>query len=290
MGLKKLMGWYAGLLGLSFLSTTASAQGIFWKAEKNDQVIYLCGSVHVARPDFYPLPDWSYEALKNSDVLILEVANLSDNSNKQVFKQMSQLPEGQEIYDQMDDETIKLATDLGNEYGIPLEFFRYQQPWSFVTSLTMAQIIKLGYQPQSGVDLHFSNKAREYGIPIDGFETAMEQFRMLQSVYSMDNAAYVKESLLELKDIPMQMDTLEQTWLDSDADHLAELMSQSFGGSSEVEEIMLLNRNQHWMEQLSGKFKHLKQIFIVVGAGHIVGEGSLTELLKQAGFSIEQLK
>ncbi|AJQ94452.1 TraB/GumN family protein [Gynuella sunshinyii] len=290
MGLRKLIGWYAGLLGLSFLSTAAAAQGIFWKAEKDGQVIYLCGSVHVAKPDFYPMPDWTYEALKSSDVLILEVASLSDSSNKQIFKQMSKLPEGQEIYDLLDDETIKLATDLGNEYGIPLEFFRYQQPWSFVTSLTMAQVIKLGYQPQFGIDIHFSGKAREYGIPIDGFETAMEQYRMLQQIYTMDHAVHVKESLLELKDVAGQMDQLEQSWLDSNADHLAELLNQSFGDSAEVEEVMLLNRNQRWMEQLSERFKHQKQIFIVVGAGHVVGKGSLTELLKQAGFSIEQLK
>ena len=290
MTLKKLTQLCAGLLGFSFLTTTASAQGIFWKAERQHQTIYICGSVHVAKPDFYPLPDWTYDALKHSDVLIQEVADLDDKSTARLFREMSQLPDGQEIYDLLDEESTQLATKLGQEYGMPLEMFRYQQPWSFITTLTMAQIIKLGYQPQWGVDIHFLGKARAYGIPVEGFETAAEQLQILQTAYRMDDAAFVKESLREFGDTEKQIKAFEQSWQDSNAEQLASLINESFGGLSEVEKVLLLDRNKHWAEQLTHRFKDNKQIFIVVGAGHLAGNGSLIELLREAGFQVQQIK
>ena len=51
----------------------------------------------------------------------------------------------------------------------------------------------------------------------------------------------------------------------------------------------ILDRNECWFKKLESLLKQSKTHMVVVGAGHLPGKGGLLELLKQEGYTLEQL-
>ena len=51
---------------------------------------------------------------------------------------------------------------------------------------------------------------------------------------------------------------------------------------------LLDDRNKNWVGQLKNILKE-KNIFIAVGAGHLVGKNGLIELLKKEGYTVKPL-
>src|SRR5690606_3583354 len=49
-----------------------------WKATRGDDVVYLLGTIHIAKESFYPLPQGVLDAFNESNYLLLEI-DLSDS-------------------------------------------------------------------------------------------------------------------------------------------------------------------------------------------------------------------
>jgi uncharacterized protein YbaP (TraB family) len=71
-------------------------------------------------------------------------------------------------------------------------------------------------------------------------------------------------------------------------DELQHLLDQE-PGFSDTKEVMLDNRNKNWVIQLREILPE-KNIFIAVGAGHMVGENGLISLLKKEGYTLRPIE
>jgi len=54
-------------------------------------------------------------------------------------------------------------------------------------------------------------------------------------------------------------------------------------------ETLITERNENWMSRLTEILEGEKRPMVVVGAGHVVGESGLLEMLKAQGYQLEQL-
>ncbi len=61
------------------LSYTSSAEPLHWQLSKGDMTLMVVGSIHMGKPDMYPLPDAITTFLTSSDALITEI-DLSDST------------------------------------------------------------------------------------------------------------------------------------------------------------------------------------------------------------------
>ena len=52
---------------------------------------------------------------------------------------------------------------------------------------------------------------------------------------------------------------------------------------------MFVDRNLSMTDYAEASLKSGKEVFICVGAAHIVGEGAVAELLKQRGYKVERI-
>lgn len=59
--------------------------------------------------------------------------------------------------------------------------------------------------------------------------------------------------------------------------------------SEQEEEVILTDRNNHWMEQLPGMMAK-ESCFVAVGAGHLIGETGLLTRFEQLGYTVEPVK
>ena len=61
-------------------------------------------------------------------------------------------------------------------------------------------------------------------------------------------------------------------------------------GAKEMYTALFDDRNINMTRQISENIKAAKSLFVVVGAGHIIGEKGIVELLRKEGFKLVQIQ
>jgi hypothetical protein len=61
-------------------------------------------------------------------------------------------------------------------------------------------------------------------------------------------------------------------------------------GMSSMFEKLIYKRNRDMVTKIEGFLQTKETYFVIVGAGHLVGERGIIELLKKKGYPVEQLK
>lgn len=79
-------------------------------------------------------------------------------------------------------------------------------------------------------------------------------------------------------------------WSSGDADSLAKSVTDDPTMDKGFTETMVLDRNARWVPVIEQMLAQNRQNLIVVGAGHLVGAGSVVDLLTKAGFTVQRIQ
>jgi uncharacterized protein YbaP (TraB family) len=295
-------GWrnWTALLFLGLLSvvvttgaqeaTKVQTKHCFWKVEGKSNAVYLLGSVHVLNSRFYPMDRLIEDAFKNSQTLVLEV-NLKDAESP--AGQMEMLKAGmygpgdsvrkhvsKETYGKLDAHLKKSGSSASS-----VESFK---PWMISVVLLAGELQKLGFNPMEGVDRYFFKKAEEDGKKVEGLETAAFQLSLFNQMSQDEEDAMLNESFDEVQNLKKEFNDIISAWQTGDAAGLDKLMVEDMRKYPELYKKLLLERNQRWVKKMDGYLKADKDIFVVVGALHLVGKDSVVEMLRAKGYKVEQ--
>ena len=81
-----------------------------------------------------------------------------------------------------------------------------------------------------------------------------------------------------------------KAWRAGDTEQLDTLVVDTFKRESPSSyEDVFIKRNQDWLPQIEAMFGDDDLEFVLVGAGHLVGEDSVIALLEAKGYTIEQM-
>ena len=72
-------------------------------------------------------------------------------------------------------------------------------------------------------------------------------------------------------------------------DSIKTMLGKSEFGSEKYDNLLLNNRNKKWVKELDTIMKK-ESVFVAVGAGHLVGEQGLINLLKKQGYTVKPLE
>ena len=103
-----------------------------------------------------------------------------------------------------------------------------------------------------------------------------------------DQKAFLGQTLKDLEIAAEMADDMMAYWQKGQADKLYSLLFKSFDGYPEIEKRLLLQRNQDWVKKIEVMLAEPENVFVVVGAGHLVGPGSVVDLLRQKGYKVKQ--
>lgn len=283
------------LAGLLLLASTASAAGdahhFLWRVSKGAQVIYLTGSVHVLRAGDYPLPQTIEDTFKSSAGLVEEI-DLTKFDPQQAQLQMMQLgayPDGHSLKTDLPPVVYQRVVDLAKRQKVDLANIEPMKPWLASIVLLDQQLVLSGYDPASGVDIHFSYEAQSAHKPVIGLEQASFQLGLLAKLSEKAQQDMLVQSLDEAADLQKEMDGLIGAWRNGNTAALEKELKEEFGGYPEVYQSVLVQRNQAWLPKLEKLMVGGKQYFVVVGALHLVGPDGLLALFKKDGYTVEQL-
>ena len=263
-------------------------------------VVWLFGSIHVGRADFYPLPDYVLEAFDGADALAVEVDIITFESSLKLQTQaLTSLvyTDGTTIQEHISQELYEKSVKILKEqksYMKPLE--RYCPSfWSSMIDSAMMQ--QLGAQIDLGIDRHLLERAKDTDKEILQIESALFQYQMLggfsdelqellleASVENYENPELAKEDLNSLMDLWASGDQKAfSAYLSDDG----EVLPEETHLYEEYNKAMLVDRNQSMTDFAETALQSDKEVFICVGAAHVVGEGGIAQLLDQRGYTVE---
>lgn len=279
---------HRGLCALLLLPWLAWAEPGFWQASKGEHQLWILGSIHVGSPDFYPLPAPIMAAWQQADRLIVE-ADLGSvtPAERQRIQRLSQLPAGERLSQVLPTELHEQALSLARQYGLDPARVEGWRPWFLGLTLTQLALMQTGYQPELGVDNHFTALATKAGRPIQGLERVDEQFAYLATL-GQHETQFLASALEQLDQVSQQLPQVIKAWRDGDGPALRRLLSEEMGPpalQAQLERRLLVERNHRWLQQLLQQPEG--RAFLVVGALHLYGPDGLLQLLRRQGYRVE---
>ena len=285
----------------------ASSKGFAWKLEHNNNTIYFLGSIHIGTSDLYPIDKKLREAFQEADALIVEANLLDQEDGIEYFLDKARYQDGSTLKDNVSEETYEKLLKVFEIYGIPEEAYNQFKPWSVANDLTVLSSSRSENLQEAaeaatlGIDIYFITTATLLDKPIGELEGIRYQADLLDGMSAEFQEIYlnaVLDSILEPQaDEVVDSAELLEEWLDQWRKGDVEGFANSYtttGKESENEMTSILfgQRDKDMadkiIEILEGE--EGKSYFVVVGAGHFVGDNSLFYHLEERGYKLERLE
>src|SRR5580698_2062967 len=271
-----------GLLG----SLSAQAQSPVWALHGAHNTVYLAESVHLLKPGDSALPAAFTRAYDDSSQLVMEMdlAKLDTSNVSEWMMDHGRYPEGQSMQQALGADRFARVVAQATTLGLPLEQLSVLRPWVVALTLTDLMYLKLGYDPDSGVEEQLVARAHRDGRPTAGLETLDQELGQLEHLSPEDQARFLELTLTDLKDTGDETDQMLSAWRRGDSSALAAQLSDAYQQFPELYRVLVSERNQRWLPQIKSYLSADHNVLIVVGALHVIGKGGLLELLRNAGF------
>ena len=297
MDRRKTVFWIIGLVVLCLGSPLFAQEGanpgkrnFLWKVRSETATAYLLGSIHLLKPDMYPLDRKIEEAFDRSGVLVVET-NVRDGAGEERQKRMlagALYPGDDTIRNHLSQETYDLLRRRFPE--LSLDRVGRFKPWALAMTIAVLEYQKMGLNYNHGIDVYFLDKASN-GKRIREIERPDSVIDMLNGFSDEHQDLFLQYTLLDLDQVREKTDRILSAWSDGDAATLETILSESIHGHPRlmpVFDALFTKRNATMAAKIEGYLKETGEFFVVVGAGHLVGEKGIVELLKRKGFPVEQ--
>jgi uncharacterized protein len=281
----------ASLLGFA-VPADARDRHTLWTVEGEHNTVYLLGSIHVLRAGDEGLPAAAEDAYDDAEQLVMEI-DLDDVAAGDpaallgAMQRMALLPEGDSLREVLgaDYDTINERT---RGAGLDLALLDRFAPWFVAVTLLQLELAKRGFSPELGVEQLLATRAVADGKPIQGLETAEQQFAVLAGLPMPMQKRFLVMTLEDAAGLDAEIDELMQAWREGDSDALARLLSEEFDEFPELYKPLTEDRNRAWLGQLVELLDDRDDYLVVVGALHLVGRNSVVDLLRQRGYEVTQ--
>ncbi len=270
----------------------ASQKSFLWKIRSKTNTVYVLGSLHYCKKEIYPLSEKIEEAFAGSVFLVVEV-DVSDIKNIDLQKLMERAfyPENDALEKHVSAEIYEGVVRETSGLGVPVELLNRQKPWFLAMTLVALESLKLGFDPNLGIDKYFLSKA-EGRKKILELESLDYQLNLLSDFSNEDQELFLLYTLKDLKVLEEELDKLTQAWSSGDTKAIESIVTRSVSEDrrlSSVFEKVLYERNQRMASRIEDFLKTKETHFVIIGAGHLVGSRGIVEILKARGFLVEQL-
>ncbi|MBQ2676664.1 MAG: TraB/GumN family protein [Clostridia bacterium] len=287
-------------------STVPGSTPLLYKVtDSKGNVAWLFGSIHVGRKSMYPLPDYVMNAFKQSDSLAVEFDIIAyekdlDAQIESVSKYL--YTDRTTIRSHVTEETLNAAIEILKANGL------YDQVWNYYCATVWADLINgITYERYSvfyeyGIDRYLINEAYKQNKEVLDVESASFQSAMMAGFSDRLQEMLLKSAIEDYYEISVNIleehNTQIDIWSKGNESIFAGYLNLGYEFESPQEELlyqeynkaMITDRNKNMADYAEEALKSGKEVFICVGAAHVVGKGAMADLLKQRGYKVELVK
>ena len=269
--------------------------------DENGNTLWLFGSIHVGQDSFYPLPEYVTTAYNAADALAVEFDVLTYQQDTSAMMQDLKAmvyQDGTTIADHIPQSLYEDCVRIMQEnssYVATLDYYNIAMWFQFIESFTRE---KAGTNTELGIDMHFLELAHQDGKPITDIESASLQYGLLAS-FSQELQIMLLESSVENYGRPdvyaSSLQIMMNAWQSGNETLLSTLSNpvpllatpEEQALYAEYTEAMITQRNINMADFAEDALVNGQELFICVGAAHVIGEGGMADLLAQRGYTVE---
>ena len=296
-------------LTLALATVYANAQFLFRiSGNKVKEPSYILGSVHTlpgsmldSIPEFLEAEAKCSQLYAEYDISSQQAMAQAQTAGQQAIS----LPDGKTIFDVLNKGQIDLLNNRFKETfqvnftdSVMKTVWNYQ-PNVLITTFTLVFTTQeMQKHPELGltgtpIDIVCINRAKERGMTLG----------QLDEIQSEDKLKNMRDSLMSKIDVQVDslMAFLKQMiadelnsvalsgkyWKEGDYDSFAS--SAYWIAQIDKQPDLFKNRNERWLPKLQAAMNEAPTMF-VFGAGHLIGDYGILQLLRNAGYNVEQIK
>jgi hypothetical protein len=286
------------LLGLALIACGAGAAAasggkiFLWEVKSATNTVYVLGSLHVARADFYPLPKAVENAYRQADELVVEI-DITDTASIAKSLPLLTYTAPDSLDHHLSPAVWKQVKAASKKNKRDVAALKPLKPATLASMLAVSMLAAHGYDPQAGIDLHFLDSAHADGKRIVELETPDFQARILGGMSDADGEAMLSETLEEMRsdDLVRATDDLAAAWKSGDEESVARLLREANKDEASKRLFAKLfdERNPAMADKIAALASGSEHALVVIGAGHLAGHNSVLELLRAKGLQVRQL-
>ena len=194
---------------------TSDRRGFLWEVRKGKQVAWLLGTIHVGRPEFYPLPASRLAQVQRADAIVLE-ADISDTSRSIAATQKYALyAEGTPgLETRLTPELRQRIEAVLARNQLDLAPMMRMKPWMLANVLALFEAAQAGYVPALSVEAYLLRVAKTDGKPILEFEGIEQQFELFEKAPWATQISFLEEALkaVESRSARRELNRIVQAW------------------------------------------------------------------------------
>ncbi|MCX7359680.1 MAG: TraB/GumN family protein [Alphaproteobacteria bacterium] len=298
--MKSVASMFAGLLALCVASCAqAPAQEagaitpLLYVVRDRDSTMYLYGTVHV-RPRG---ADWGNARVRaaideSTEIWTELLMNPQADQQIQVMaQQLGTAESGRPLSSWLTPEENASLNAVTTRLGFPQGALEGYKPWLAALTLTVAPLIRAGYDPNSGVDRSIDSYADAAGKTMRALETAEQQLTFFANLSPEIQREMLQEAIAESEDLPAMIAEMSTAWEQGDEAALSRtVVEETRTDYPELYQMLFLDRNNAWMTTLTHEMEGSGVDFVAVGAGHIIGRDGLVAQFRARGYRVERVR
>lgn len=259
-----------------------------WVVKDADSTLYLFGSVHVLRPTTGWASPRVEAAFDSASDIWFEISNPDDQAAIMPLIQQHGLSPETPLSSRLTSEENAELDAAAKAMGASAAQLQPMKPWLAALSLSVAPLIKAGYDPKSGVELVLKARAEAAGKPIHGFETIDKQIGILAGLPDDVQLVFLRETLKDYENAATKLDEMVEAWARGDVATLDRVtITEMKEASPTLYQAILVDRNTDWANQIQTLLEGSGTAFIAVGAAHLTGDDSVQAILQKRGVTVE---
>lgn len=282
----------ATLCGLPLAFADGGGDGLVWALRGERNTVYIAGSVHLLRPDVAPLPAPLEQAYLEAEALLMEIDldDLDPSAGARFTASNAIYGADRTLRDAIGDDAWNRTATLAGQLGLPLSLLERLEPWAVALTLSVTQLQQAGLSIDAGVEQQLAKRAVADGKPITGLETLEQQLQLFDGMEEAAQRRFLELTISEADSIVSELDSLDAAWRAGREQELAQLLTDEYARFPELYELVVDRRNAAWIAPIRQLLQQQGDVLVVVGALHVVGEGSVIERLRRVGLDPQRIR
>ena len=286
----------AMLLATSAAFAQGDRRGFLYEIRKGNQASLLFGTIHVGRPEFYPLPAARLARLARADALVLE-ADISDVGRAaEAMQKFAMYPPGADGLDKrLPPATLKRVEAALARNGLDPAPMMRLKPWMLGSVLSLLEAAQAGYAQTFAAETYLVGLAQAENRKILELEGIERQFALFENAPWSTQVAFLDEAIraVESNEARREVDRIGRAWETGDTRALERLLSemraQTSVGARFTVETILVGRHPAMVRRIETLMADGRNYLFAVGSLHLVGPDGLVAMLRARGYTVTEL-
>jgi len=269
-----------------------SDKTLLWKISGNGstQPSYLFGTIHMLCADDAVLSDNLKKAIADVSEVYFEV-DMDNMMEMLTILGKMKMKGDTTLKDLLSETDYQKVKDYFEKQGSMLPFSMLETYKPMLAASTLGQS-NMPCESVSMMEQVIMEEAKKKDKKIQGLESMSYQAGVLDKIPYKIQAeqlvTYVNNIEKDNND-DKELAALMDAYRQQDLKKLEDLMMQSELGMKEYTDVLLVDRNKNWIEELK-KILPKKSVLVAVGAGHLPGNMGVINLLRKAGYTVEPVE